>query len=74
MANKFNVGDKVCMKDNKMHCDFPEYYPNCRAVGKVLEVLEDTLYVDRGEGSGVAESNGEYAWYVEKDLTIKAEE
>lgn len=74
MANQFNVGDKVYMKDNKMHCACPEFYPNYKVVGKVREVLEDRLYVDWGKDSGVEELNGKYEWYVEKDLVTKVEE
>lgn len=74
METRFCVGSKVRMKDNKMHCAFPEFYPNYKVVGKVREVLEDTLYVDWGKDSGVEESNGKYEWYVEKDLVTKVEE
>lgn len=78
MANSYSIGDKVRMKDNTAHYEFPRYYPDCTVIGKVLEVCKDTsnkdtLYVDWGKDSGVFELDGKCRWFVDKDLVVKME-
>ena len=71
MANKFNVGDKVRMKDNRMHCDVPECCPDCTVIGEVVKVYIKRLLVNWGEDSGTLPN---HEWIVDKDLVTKVEE
>lgn len=71
METRFNVGDKVRMKDNRAHCALPEYYPDCTIIGEVVTVYTNILLVYWGEDSGTL---GNHTCLVDKDFVAKVEE
>lgn len=73
MANSYSIGDKVRMKDNTAHYEFPRYYPDCTVIGKVVMTTRDRkmVLVNWGEDSG---TSGNHTWLVEKSRIVKVEE
>lgn len=71
MTNKFNVGDKVRMKGNRMRCAMPEYCPDCTVIGEVVKVYGKRLLVNWGEDSGTLYN---HEGFVGNDWVTKVEE
>ena len=72
METRFYVGDKVRMKDDVAHIAFPEFYPDCTVIGKVVTTVDKKMVlVNWGEDSG---TSGNHTWLVEKSLIVKVEE
>lgn len=71
---KFKIGDKVRMKDNNLHEQYPEYYPSTDVVGTIVFINDDDddpisfqCKVDWGKDSGVAsgEDGEDYIWWAD---------
>lgn len=72
MKTRFCAGDKVRMKDNVAHIAFPEFYPDCTAIGEVVTTVDKKMVlVNWGEDSG---TSGNHTWLVEKSFIVKVEE
>lgn len=72
METRFNVGDKVRMKNNEGNYALPIYYPDCTVIGEVVKILHtNMLLVNWGEDSG---TSGNHTWLVGESYVVKVEE